>query len=56
MDHGSRADEAERYRIAAEDTLRQVEWCVAYLRRLGKEQLAGTIDRNRKSIQDRLNP
>ena len=50
----SRAKETERYRTAAEDAMRQLEWCIAYLRRLRKESIAASIDRNRKSIEDRM--
>ena len=50
----TRAEETERYRAAAEQTLRQLEWCVAYLRSLRKTAIADSIERNRRSIKDRL--
>ena len=53
MTNGSRA-EIERYRSAADETLRQLEWCTAYLRRIRKSQIADGIDANRRLIQDRM--
>jgi hypothetical protein len=50
----SRAEETERYRNAAEQTLRQLEWCIAYFRSLRKTEIADVIDRNRKFIKDRM--
>jgi hypothetical protein len=51
---GSQEKEVERYRSAARATLRQVEWCVAYLHRIRKSEIADSIDKNRRFIQDRL--
>ena len=50
----TRDRQAERYRTAAEATLRQVDWCVQYLHRIRKRDLADAIDKNRRSIQDQL--
>ena len=50
----TRDQQAERYRTAAEATLRQVDWCVQYLHRIRKRELAEVIDKNRRFIQDRL--
>jgi hypothetical protein len=54
MARGHREEEMERYRSAAESTLRQVEWCIAYLHRIRKSALAESIEMNRRAIQDRL--
>ena len=50
----TRDEQAERYRTAAEETLRQVDWCVQYLHRIRKRELAEAVDKNRRFIQDRL--
>jgi hypothetical protein len=42
--------EKERYRQAAEATLEQLDWCVAYLRRIHKPKLAAQLERNRNRI------
>lgn len=46
--------EIERYREAAIQALDQLEWCVDYLYRLRKPQIARVVARNRKQILDRL--
>jgi hypothetical protein len=46
--------EADRYRAAAEHTLEHLEWCVKYLHRIRKPELANQLERNRKQILDRL--
>jgi hypothetical protein len=51
----ARAEES-RCRQAAEETLEQLDWCVAYLRRIHKPKLAAQLERNRKAIQRRLAP
>jgi len=51
---GSQDKDAERYRSAAQATLRQIEWCVAYLHRIRKSEIADSLDKNRRFIQDRL--
>ncbi len=50
----SQAADAERYRAAAEATLSQVEWCVSYLHRIRKPEIAESIDKNRRFIQHRM--
>jgi hypothetical protein len=35
-----RAQETARYRLAAEETLEQLEWCVTYLHRIRKRPIA----------------
>jgi hypothetical protein len=52
----TREDEAERYRRAAHMTLDQLDWCVEYLRRLGKRRISKQIAKNRSAIAGRLNP
>jgi hypothetical protein len=49
-----RAQEAERYRAAAELTLDQLQWCVNYLYRIQKPALAKGLDANREQILARL--
>ena len=46
--------EIERYREAANQALDQLEWCVDYLYRLRKPQIARVVARNRKQILHRL--
>jgi hypothetical protein len=47
-------DEAARYREAARLTLEQLDWCVAYLRRIRKTQIARALAENRSAIARRL--
>jgi hypothetical protein len=47
-------DEENRYLQAARATLEQLDWCVAYLRRIHKPKLAAQLERNRKDIELRL--
>ena len=49
-----RADEAERYRAAAEETLAQLDWCVNYLHSIRKRQIAAAVARNRNEIRRRM--
>jgi hypothetical protein len=46
-----RAREAERYREAAELALEQLQWCVDYLYRIRKPNLAKGLKANREHIQ-----
>ena len=46
--------EAERYRRAAEETLDQLDWCVDYLYRIRKPEIAQTIAKNRSMIRRRM--
>jgi hypothetical protein len=46
--------EIVRYRRAATNALDQLEWCVAYLYRVRKPDIARAIDRNRRQILERL--
>jgi hypothetical protein len=47
--HGT--DEIERYRLAAEQALEQLEWAVTYLRRIRMDRIARAIDQNCQSIR-----
>jgi hypothetical protein len=47
----ARTDEIERYRLAAERALEQLDWVVTYLRRIRKDRIARAIDQNRQSIR-----
>jgi hypothetical protein len=46
--------EIERYREAAMAALDQLEWCINYLYRVRKPDIARAIGRNRKQILKRL--
>jgi predicted transcriptional regulator of viral defense system len=43
-----------RYRRAAEEALRQLDWCVEYLRRINKPQVATRLAKNRDYIRKNL--
>jgi hypothetical protein len=45
--------EIERYRQAALDALGQLEWCVEYLYKQRKANIARVISRNRQKIIER---
>jgi hypothetical protein len=49
-----RAQEAERYRAAAELALDQLQWCTDSLYRIRKPGLARQLKRNREHIQAQL--
>jgi hypothetical protein len=51
-----REEEIARYRLAAEETLDQLEWCVQYLHRIRKRRIAEVIDKNRRSIRREMRP
>jgi hypothetical protein len=44
----------ERYREAAERALDQLEWCIDYLYRARKPDIARALARNRKQILERV--
>lgn len=46
--------QAEQYRRAAEATLEQLDWCVDYLHRIRKPQIAEAIAKNRSTIRRRM--
>lgn len=47
-------DDIARYREAARLTLEQLDWCVAYLRRIHKDKIARALAKNRSEIARRL--
>ena len=51
--HRERDRESERYRRAAVDALGQLEWCIDYLHKVRKPQIARAISRNRNRIIER---
>jgi hypothetical protein len=50
----AQADELERYRRAAEDTMQQLDWCIGYCYGIGKRAEAGVLARNRRMIRTQL--
>jgi hypothetical protein len=46
--------ETDRYRRAAEETLDQLDWCVGYLYRIRKPEIAQTVAKNRATIRRRM--
>ena len=46
--------QAERYRVAAEQALNQLDWCIAYLHRIHKPAIAAALARNRAEIGRRM--
>jgi hypothetical protein len=53
-DNRDRNRELERYREAATGPWTRLEWCIDYLYRVRKPDLARAIARNRKQILERL--
>jgi hypothetical protein len=49
-----REEEIARYRLAAEQTLEQLEWCANYLHRMRKNRIAEVIDNNRRHIRRQM--
>ena len=47
-------DQIERYRRAAEETLSQIDWCIGYLYRIRKPEIARVVERNRSTIRRRM--
>jgi hypothetical protein len=46
--------EIAMYRLAAEETLKQLDWCVAYLYRSRKPRVANSIATSRSAIRRRM--
>ena len=46
--------DAERYRVAAEAALDQLDWCISYLHRIRKSPIAEAVARNQSDIRRRL--
>jgi hypothetical protein len=47
-------DDAARYRRAAEEALRQIDFCAEYLRKIHKKPLANRLARNSHYIRKNL--
>ena len=52
--NGSRDEELERYRQAAEDALQQLDWCIGYLHGIRKVQISRALAKNRSHIRSEL--
>ena len=52
--HDAVGDEVERYRRAAEETLDQIDWCIGYLYRIRKPEIARAVERNRSTIRRQM--
>jgi hypothetical protein len=50
----SAQEESERYRAAAEATLDQLDWCIAYLRSIRRRRIAAVLSQNRSVIREQL--
>ena len=49
-----REQEAADHRRAAEETLNQLDWCINYLYRIRKTEIAAVLGKNRSEIQRQL--
>jgi hypothetical protein len=47
-------DQGERYRLAAEDALQQLDWCIGYLHGIRKAKISRQLARNRSHIKRNL--
>jgi hypothetical protein len=47
-------DQGERYRLAAEDALQQLDWCIGYLHGIRKARISRQLARNRSYIKRNL--
>jgi hypothetical protein len=54
QENGSRSDELERYRQAAEDALQQLDWCIGYLHGIRKVGISRALAKNRAYIRTQL--
>ena len=52
--HDANRDNVDKYRRAAEETLDQVDWCIGYLYRIRKPDIARALERNRSTIRRRM--
>jgi hypothetical protein len=50
----SQAEDAERYRRAAEDALQQLDWAIGYLHGIKKTQISKALAQNRSYIRRNL--
>jgi hypothetical protein len=51
---GDDSPEVARYKKAADDALKLLEWCIGYLTHNGQPDLAKRFTRNRDHIRSRL--
>jgi hypothetical protein len=51
---GSKQDEADRYRRAAEDALQQLDWAIGYLHGIRKVAISKALAQNRTYIRKHL--
>lgn len=54
MTHPMSDQRAERYRHAAENALRNLDWCVSYFRKIHKRRIAAQLARNAAHIRRSL--
>ena len=47
-------DQGERYRLAAEDALQQLDWCIGYLHGIRKTNISTQLAKNRTHIKRNL--
>jgi hypothetical protein len=47
-------DQGERYRLAAEDALQQLDWCIGYLHGIRKAKISRQLASNRSYIKRNL--
>jgi hypothetical protein len=50
----SKEREANRYRMAAEDALQQLDWAIGYLHGIRKTQISKALAKNRSVIRRQL--
>jgi hypothetical protein len=51
---GSKQEETDRYRQAAEDALQQLDWTIGYLHGIHKTDISRALAKNRSYIRKRL--
>ena len=47
-------EDIERYQRAAEETLEQIDWCIGYLYRIRKPEIARVLESNRSVIRRQM--
>jgi hypothetical protein len=53
-ENGSKQQEADRYRQAAEDALQQLDWAIGYLHGIRKTEISRALAKNRSLIRQKL--
>jgi hypothetical protein len=53
-DKHSKEREANRYRMAAEDALQQLDWAIGYLHGIRKTEISKALAKNRSVIRQQL--